>query len=108
MHFTETHCFFGYHHGKIQRNQPRYQEENCGRVQVWFILGRDVQMAEGAEHLSASINTLGMSSHRSGRGRVLCPRDERALVRNVCVNPRTKAKVPVKMLAEAGKSHYLQ
>lgn len=43
-------------------------------------------------------------SYRSGRRRVLCPRDERALVRNVHINPRTKAKDLVKMLAEAGKS----
>ncbi|KAJ0000165.1 hypothetical protein NQD34_012007 [Periophthalmus magnuspinnatus] len=43
-------------------------------------------------------------SHRSGRRRVLCPRDERALVRNVHIDPRTKAKDLVKMLAEAGKS----
>ena len=43
-------------------------------------------------------------SYRSGRRRILCPRDERALVRNVHINPRTKAKDLVKMLAEAGKS----
>uniref|UniRef100_A0AAR2L3C6 Transposase Tc1-like domain-containing protein n=1 Tax=Pygocentrus nattereri TaxID=42514 RepID=A0AAR2L3C6_PYGNA len=37
-------------------------------------------------------------------GNVLCPRDERALVQNVHINPITKAKGLVKMLAEAGKS----
>ncbi|KAL2099419.1 hypothetical protein ACEWY4_005899 [Coilia grayii] len=43
-------------------------------------------------------------SYRSGRRRVLCPRDERALVRTVRINPRAKAKDLVKMMAEAGKS----
>ena len=43
-------------------------------------------------------------SYRSGRRRVLRPRDERALVRNVHINPRTKAKDLVKTLAEDGKS----
>ena len=43
-------------------------------------------------------------SNCSERRRVLCPRDECALVRNVHINPRTKAKDLVKMLAEAGKS----
>ncbi|CAJ0918597.1 unnamed protein product [Ranitomeya imitator] len=43
------------------------------------------------------------SSYRSGRRRVLCPRDERALVRHVHINPRTKAKDLVKMMTEAGK-----
>ncbi|KAI4889188.1 hypothetical protein NFI96_032654 [Prochilodus magdalenae] len=31
-------------------------------------------------------------SYRSGRKKVLCPRDERALVRSVHINPRAKAK----------------
>ena len=46
---------------------------------------------------------MGMSLYRSGKRQVLCPRDERALVRNVRINPRTKAKYLVKMLAETGK-----
>ncbi|KAI4873356.1 hypothetical protein NFI96_015959, partial [Prochilodus magdalenae] len=36
--------------------------------------------------------------------RFLCPRDERALVRSVHINPRAKAKDLVNMMAEAGKS----
>ncbi|KAI4874693.1 hypothetical protein NFI96_021612 [Prochilodus magdalenae] len=43
-------------------------------------------------------------SYRSGRKKVLCPRDERALVRGVHINPRAKAKDLVNMMAEAGKS----
>ncbi|KAI4889187.1 hypothetical protein NFI96_032652 [Prochilodus magdalenae] len=43
-------------------------------------------------------------SYRSGRKKVLCPRDERALVRSVHINPRAKAKDLVNMMAEAGKS----
>ena len=39
-------------------------------------------------------------SYRSRRRRVLCPRDERALVLNVQINPRTKAGIFVKMLAD--------
>ena len=41
-------------------------------------------------------------SYCSGRRRVLCPRDERALVRKVQVNPRKTAKGLVKMLEETG------
>ncbi|CDQ95053.1 unnamed protein product [Oncorhynchus mykiss] len=41
-------------------------------------------------------------SYRSGRRRVLSPRDERTLVRNVQINPRTTAKDLVKMLEETG------
>ncbi|XP_062276707.1 uncharacterized protein LOC133981862 [Scomber scombrus] len=46
-------------------------------------------------------------SYRSGRRRVLCPRDERALVRNVSINPRTKAKDLVKMLADLSNPSHL-
>ena len=41
-------------------------------------------------------------SYRSGRRRVLPPRDERTLVRKVQINPRTTAKDRVKMLEETG------
>ena len=41
-------------------------------------------------------------SYRSGRRRVLSPRDERTLVRKVQINPRTTAKDLVKMLEETG------
>ncbi|CDQ80246.1 unnamed protein product [Oncorhynchus mykiss] len=41
-------------------------------------------------------------SYRSGRRRVLSPRDERTLVRKVKINPRTTAKYLVKMLEETG------
>ena len=53
------------------------------------------------KQLYASVDTMGMSSHYTAQR---CPRDERALVRNVHINPRTKAKDLEKMLAEAGKS----
>ena len=42
------------------------------------------------------------SSYRSGRRRVLSPRDECTLVRKVQINPRTTAKDLVKMLEETG------
>ena len=41
-------------------------------------------------------------SYRSGRRRVLSPRDERTLVRKVQINPRTTIKDLVKMLEETG------
>uniref|UniRef100_A0A8C7K0N0 Long-chain-fatty-acid--CoA ligase ACSBG2 n=1 Tax=Oncorhynchus kisutch TaxID=8019 RepID=A0A8C7K0N0_ONCKI len=41
-------------------------------------------------------------SYRSGRRRVLSPRDECTLVRKVKINPRTAAKDLVKMLEETG------
>ncbi|KAI4899615.1 hypothetical protein NFI96_003403, partial [Prochilodus magdalenae] len=45
-------------------------------------------------------------SYRSGRKKVLCPRDERALVRSVHINPRAKAKDLVNMMAEADPDLY--
>ena len=36
---SQTNCYLLWHHRKIKRNQPRYQQENCGPPQVWFILG---------------------------------------------------------------------
>ena len=47
---------------------------------------------------------MGPRSHhyRSGRRRVLSPRDERILVRKVQINPRITAKDLVKMLEETG------
>ena len=48
-------------------------------------------------------------SYRSGRRRVLSPRDECTLVRKVQINPRTAAKDLVNMLEETGsKLLYLQ
>ena len=41
-------------------------------------------------------------SYRSGRRRVLSPRDDRTLVRKVQINPRTTAEDLVKMLEETG------
>ena len=41
-------------------------------------------------------------SYRSGRRRVLSPRDERTLVRKVQINPRTIAKDLMKLLEETG------
>uniref|UniRef100_A0AAZ3NPA6 Sleeping Beauty transposase HTH domain-containing protein n=1 Tax=Oncorhynchus tshawytscha TaxID=74940 RepID=A0AAZ3NPA6_ONCTS len=39
-------------------------------------------------------------AYRSGRRRILSPRDERTLVRKVQINPRTTARDLVKMLEE--------
>ena len=41
-------------------------------------------------------------SYRSGRRRVLSPRDEGTLVRKVQINPKTTAKDIAKMLEETG------
>ena len=41
-------------------------------------------------------------SYRSGRRRVLSPRDDRTLVRKVQINPRRTAKYLAKMLEETG------
>ncbi|CDQ99262.1 unnamed protein product, partial [Oncorhynchus mykiss] len=41
-------------------------------------------------------------SYRSGRRRVLSPRDEHTLVQKVQINPRTTAKDIVKILEETG------
>ncbi|XP_073510128.1 phosphatidylethanolamine-binding protein 4 isoform X3 [Phyllobates terribilis] len=39
------------HHGKVQRNQPRCQEENCGLAQAWFVLGYNFKIPEGASFI---------------------------------------------------------
>ncbi|CDQ66377.1 unnamed protein product [Oncorhynchus mykiss] len=44
--------------------------------------------------------------YRSGRRRVLSPRDERTLVRKVQINPRTAAKDLVKMLEEKARLRF--
>ena len=46
-------------------------------------------------------------SYRTGRRRVLSPRDERTLVRKGQINPRTTAKDLVKMLEETGTKVFI-
>ena len=58
-----------------------------------------IQMSEGSSvQLYANINTTVMSSHHPAQeGDQFCvPEDERALVKKVRINPRTKAKQLVK------------
>lgn len=57
------------------------------------------------KQLSSSINTIGM--YCSWRRWTVRPRDEPALVWNVHISPRTKAKHLVEILAEAGESVWL-
>ena len=86
-------------------NQPRPQKNNCRPPQVWFILGSNFQMprlsVETIVHKYKHHGTT-QPSYRSGRRRVLSPRDKRTLVRKVQINPRTTAKDLVKMLEETG------
>lgn len=39
--------------------------------------------------LFASVTRMGISSRHAGRRQVLCPRDERVLIPNVRINPKT-------------------
>ena len=95
-------------HGKIKRNQLRPQKCFCRPPQVWFILGSNFQMPEGTTFICTTIarkykhHGTTQPSYRSGRRRVLSPRDERTLVRKVQINPRTTTKDLVKMLEEPG------
>uniref|UniRef100_A0AAZ3Q0R5 Transposase Tc1-like domain-containing protein n=1 Tax=Oncorhynchus tshawytscha TaxID=74940 RepID=A0AAZ3Q0R5_ONCTS len=83
-------------------------EKNCRPRHVWFILGA-ISKCLKVSH--SSVQTIVSNykhhgttqpSYRSGRRRVLSPRDERTLVRKVQINPRTTAKDLVKMLEETG------
>lgn len=76
--------------GKIKRNQPRNQGENCGAPYVRFIFVWIFQMFEGATFISLNIfsigiNTMGMHSHHATQeeGGRLCVPDECVLVWNV-------------------------
>ena len=84
--------------------------KNCRPPQVWFILGSNFQTPEGTTFICTNNSTqvqykhhgTTQPSYRLGRRRVLSPRDERTLVRNVQIHPRTTAKDLVKMLEETG------
>lgn len=45
-------CFFVCLNGKVQKNPPRCQEENCGAAAVWYIPGKNFQMLEVAVLIS--------------------------------------------------------
>ena len=91
-----------------QKKSVQTSGKKCRPPQVWFILGSNFQMPE---YLRSSVQTIVLKykhhgttqpSYRSGRRRVLSPRDERTLLRKVQFNPRTTANDLVKMLEETG------
>ena len=55
--YLQTQCLFAWHHGKIKRNQPRPQKENCRTPQVCFILGSNFQTPEGTTFICTKNST---------------------------------------------------
>ena len=91
-----------------QKKSAKTSENNCRPPQVWFILGSIFQTPEGTTLICQTIvrkykhHGTTQPSYRSGRRRVLSPRDECTLVRKVQINLRTTSKDLVKMLEETG------
>ena len=92
--------------GKIKRNQPTPHKKFVDLHKSGSSLG-----AKPLKVPRSSVQTIvckckhhgtTQPSYRSGRRRVLSPRDESTLVRKVQINPRTTAKDLVKMLEETG------
>ena len=90
-----------------QQKSAKTSYKNCRPPHVRLILGSNFQMPEGTTFICTIVHKYKhhgtmQPSYRSGRGRVLSPRDECTLVRKVQINPRTTAKDLVKMLEETG------
>ena len=95
--YLQTQCLFAWHPGNIKRNQPRPQKNKSSS-----------SLGVISKHLKVphwSVQTIARKykhpwptqpSYRSGRRRVLSPRDE------LQINPRTTAKDLVKMLEKTG------
>ncbi|MEQ2315956.1 hypothetical protein AMECASPLE_027741 [Ameca splendens] len=87
---TVSLCVF---HKKINRDQPRNHEENCGPPPIWFILGLsrclEVQFSSVHMELQAPWECIAIIPFRN---KILWPREECFLVQYVCINPKTKAK----------------
>lgn len=106
--YLQTQCLFAWHHGKIKRNQPRPQKKIVDLHKSGSSLGA---ISKCLKLPRSSVQTIvrkykhhGTTQplYRSGRRRVLSPRDECTLVRKVQINLRTTAKDLVKMLEETG------
>ena len=106
--YLQTQCLFAWLHGKSKGNQARPQKENVDLHKSGSSLGA---ISKRLKVPRSSVETIvrkykhhGMTqaSYRSGRRRVLSPRDERTLGRKVQIHPRTTAKDLVKMLEETG------
>jgi transposase len=101
-------CLFAWHHGEIKRNQPRsnivFVDLHMSGSSLGAISKRLKVPLSSAQTIVRKYKHYGTTqpSYRSGRRRILSPRDERTLVRKVQINPRTTTKDLVKMLEETG------
>ena len=106
--YLQTQFLFAWHHGEIKRN-PRTSLDldldlhksgsSFGAISKHLkVSGSSVQtIVSKYKHHGTT-----QPSYRSGRRRVLSPRDEHTLVWKVQINPRTTSKDLVKMLEETG------
>uniref|UniRef100_A0AAZ3RYM0 Sleeping Beauty transposase HTH domain-containing protein n=1 Tax=Oncorhynchus tshawytscha TaxID=74940 RepID=A0AAZ3RYM0_ONCTS len=95
----QTLCLFACHHGKIKRNQPRPQKKKTvdhhkSRSSLGTISKRLKVPCSSVQTIVHKYKHHGTMQpyYRSGRRRVLSPRDECTLVRKVQINPRTILK----------------
>ena len=105
--YLQTQCLFAWYYWKIKRNQPRPHQKmvylhksgsSLGAISKCLKVPRSSVQTTVRKYKH---NGTTQPSYRSGKRRVLSPRDERTLVRKVQINPRT-TKVLVKMLEETG------
>ena len=99
MAYIQTQCLFACDHGKIKINQSRPQKKiivdlhksgsSLGAISKRLKVPRSsIQtIVRKNKHYRAT-----QPSYRSGRRRVLSPRDERTLLRKVQINPKTATK----------------
>ena len=104
--YLQTQCLFAWHHGKIQRNQPRSQKKivdvhksgsSLGAISKCLKVPRSSVQTRKYKHYGTT-----QPSYRSGKRRILSPRDECTLELKVQINPRATAKDLVKILEETG------
>ena len=105
--YLQTQCLFAWHRGKIKRNQPRAQKKIVDLHKSGSSLGAISKRLKVPRSVQTTVRNYKhhgtmQPSYRSGRRRVLSPRDECTMVRKVQINPRTTAKDLVKMLEETG------
>ena len=106
--YLQTQYLFAWHHGKIKINQPSHQKTIVDLHKSGSSLGA---ISNRLKVTRSSVHTIVSkykhhgtthSSYRSGRRRILSPRDERTLVCKVQINPRTTEKDLVNMPEETG------
>ena len=109
--YLQTQCLFAWH-GKIMGKSKEISQDLRKKIVDLHKSGSSLgAISKRLKVPRSSVQTIVCKykhhgtrqlSCRSGRRRVLSPRDKRTLAGKVQINPRTTAKDPVKMLDESG------